>query len=139
MPNLARDAKLEIIVSSLREKFVASAGEKLDRIDRGIMALMSIPADNTAGVKNQAQEISRLVHTLKGTAGSFGFMSISRIAEAFEAYLAASSLSGRAAASDAHLYIQTIRTIIDSGIEPSEDETTRLIGALPSPAQLAVG
>ena len=139
MPDEARNAKLDLIVSTLREKFVASAGEKLERIDQEIKSLMSAVDANPGTVKIHAVEIRKLVHALKGTAGSFGFMSITRIAEAFEAFLAASESTGHLSAPDAHLYITSIRRIIVSGIEPSEDETTLLIGALPSPAQPDAG
>jgi len=135
VPDLATDVEMDVIVSALREKFVESAGAKLDLIDQALDGI----GTETMLADSHSSKIKRQVHSLKGTAGSFGFMSITLIAEAFEEFLSAAELNGTVSASDAHLYFAAIRTIIDSGVEPGEDERARIMNALPAPAQSNAG
>ena len=75
--DVARKSEVEMIVSTLREKFVISAGDKLDEMGRLIAGI----GTHDGSIKNHAHEIKSLAHALKGTAGSFGFMSITRAAQ----------------------------------------------------------
>lgn len=117
------------IVSTLRERFVDSAKTKLNAIDAAI--------DETSedGALAHTEEIRRNAHALKGMAGSFGFMSVSRISEAFEAYLDACDRQGSLPAQQARQYNAAMRAIIDSGDEPAPSETDTIIEDLPPPAR----
>lgn len=128
--DVARKSEVEMIVSTLREKFVISAGDKLDGMGRLIAGI----GTHDGSIKNHAHEIKSLAHALKGTAGSFGFMSITRIAEAFEEFLAASERAGALSAADTRRYFDAMRAIISDGNEPEEDEIIRILDALPSAA-----
>lgn len=124
-----------MIVRTLREKFVVSAGNKLDEMDRLIAGINS----HNGCIRNHACEIRETAHALKGTAGSLGFMSITRIAEVFEEFLAASEHTGTLSAVDTRRYFDAMRAIIANGDEPEENEIISILKALPSAADTPVG
>lgn len=124
--DMVRKSEVEMIVSSLREKFVASTGEKLDEMDHLIAGI----GTHNGAIINHAHEIKKLTHALKGTAGSFGFMSITRIAEAFEEYIDGSERTDMLTATSARNYSNAMRTIIENAEEPSMAEIDDIIGHL---------
>lgn len=123
---MARKSEVEMIVSSLREKFVVSAGENLDAMDQLIAGI----GTHDGAIINHAHEIKKLTHALKGTAGSFGFMSITRIAEAFDEYIDGSEHTGMLAATSARNYSTAMRTIIENAEEPDMTELEDIISHL---------
>lgn len=132
MNDMAHDAKSKSVVDTLRTRFIATALVKLDAIDTAI--------DGMSGVDRKAHtaEMKLNAHALKGMAGSFGFMSVTRISETFEDYLSASAESVAQAQADARHYNTAMRAIIESGIEPSEAETDDIIGHLPTASSTAI-
>jgi len=122
------DKGTDIIGSSLRERFVVSALVKLDSIDD---AIDEIAAGRAGG---HVDEIKRTTHTLKGMAGSFGFMSVTHISEAFELFLNDSEVAGEMNAAEAQRYSRAMRDIIESGEEPSREETSEIITGLSATA-----
>lgn len=126
MNDMTKDARTDSVIDKLRMRFVATALVKLDGIDAAIARLGSDDAATaTAEIKSNA-------HTLKGMGGSFGFMSVTRIAEALEDYLAESG-AGAVMAADTQHYSNAMRAIVVDGVEPGEDELDSLIGSLPAP------
>src|SRR5437588_12319912 len=66
--------------------FVADARDIVEKLDRDLELLYTARADG--GRRRQlAAQIFRRVHTLKGSAGSFGFKAANRIAHEFESVL----------------------------------------------------
>lgn len=128
MNDMANDAKMDNVIDTLRVRFVASAMEKLDAIDDAIDDIGNGPHDV------QATEIKRNAHAIKGMGGSFGFMSVTRIAQAFEEYIDCSEHTGVLTATEARSYNDAMRTILECGDEPGADETDAIIGHLPAPA-----
>ncbi len=126
--DMANDAKSNSVVDTLRARFVTSAMGRLDAIDRAIDGIGS------GSPEIQVAEIKRNAHVLKGMAGSFGFMSVTRISQAFEDYLDGSRHSGVLTAAEAKSYNDAMRGILEHGDEPSELETDAIIGRLPAPA-----
>ncbi len=124
MPN---DHVQNPVVRSLRQRFVATAHEKLDAIDAAIDGL------GAGADREQTTEMKQIVHSIKGMAGSFGFMSVTRISEAFEDYLAAALDAETLARDGARRYNDAMRGIIESGEEPSDAETDAIIAELPAP------
>jgi two-component system chemotaxis sensor kinase CheA len=66
--------------------FLADAREIVDKLDRDLESLYGARAEGRRR-RQLAAQIFRRVHTLKGSAGSFGFKSIGRIAHEFEGVL----------------------------------------------------
>ncbi|HXI26116.1 MAG TPA: ATP-binding protein [Pyrinomonadaceae bacterium] len=66
--------------------FVADARDIVEKLDRDLELLYTARADGRRR-RQLAAQIFRRVHTLKGSAGSFAFKSISRIAHEFEGVL----------------------------------------------------
>lgn len=122
------DKGTDIIGSSLRERFVVSALVKLDSIDDAIDEIAA------GRIDGHVAEIKRTTHTLKGMAGSFGFMSVTHISEAFELFLNDSEVAGEMNAAEAQRYSRAMRDIIESGEEPSREETSEIITGLSATA-----
>lgn len=131
MNDMASDAKSKSVVDTLRTRFISTALGKLDAIDSAIDGLSSGDA------KAHTTEMKLSAHALKGMAGSFGFMSVTRVSEALEDYLSASANSIAQAQADTRHYNNAMRAIIESGIEPSETETDEIIARLPTASSIA--
>jgi len=119
------------VVSSLRARFIEAAHDKLDAVDA---AIGGIEAGNDVRL---AKDLKEIAHSLKGMAGSFGFMSVTQISEAFEHYLDAAINIGVLPATAARDYSAAMRGIIKSGNEPTPQEVDAIIAALPAPAGAA--
>jgi len=118
----------DLIGTTLRERFVANALVKLDSIDDAIDEIA------TGHINGHIAEIKRTTHSLKGMAGSFGFMSVTHISEAFELFLNDSEVTGVINVADAERYSRSMRAIIESGEEPSSEETGEIITGLSATA-----
>lgn len=127
MTSMANNQDMNPIVRTLRARFVETAQARLDAIDT---ALQTVDG-STDG--RQAAEMKEIAHSLKGMAGSFGFMSVTRISEAFEDYLAAALDAEKLSRNGARRYHDAMRRIIDSGDEPSDTETDAILADLPAP------
>lgn len=128
---MANNQDINPIVSTLRARFVETAQTKLAAIDNALRAI-----DGSADGR-QAAEIKEIAHSLKGMAGSFGFMSVTRISEAFEDYLVAAQDAEKLPRDGARRYLESMRRIIDSGNEPSDTETDDILAELPAPTGTA--
>jgi two-component system chemotaxis sensor kinase CheA len=104
--------------------FVADARDIVEKLDRDLESLYSARADGRRR-RQLAAQIFRRVHTLKGSAGSFAFKSIGRIAHEFEGVLDGVRL-GRVQLTDDVLnnFADALDAITDALTEsPSEDLT----------------
>ena len=104
--------------------FVADARDIVEKLDRDLESLYTARADGRRR-RQLAAQIFRRVHTLKGSAGSFAFKSISRIAHEFEGVLDGVRL-GRVQLTDDVLnnFADALDAISDALVEsPAEDLT----------------
>ena len=104
--------------------FVADARDIVEKLDRDLELLYTARADGRRR-RQLAAQIFRRVHTLKGSAGSFAFKSISRIAHEFEGVLDGVRL-GRVQLTDDVLnnFADALDAISDALAEsPAEDLT----------------
>lgn len=124
---MPKDPAQNPIVRTLRDRFMETAHQKLDEIDAAL--------DGLGGETDHAlaMELKQIAHSIKGMAGSFGFMSVTRISEAFEDYLAAAQDAEELPRDGARRYNDAMRGIIESGNEPSDAETDAIIAELPAP------
>lgn len=77
--------------------------------------------------------MQRLVHSTKGSAGSFGFMSISRIAHALEDYVEIMSAQGKLPVRECRNFLSAMEQVLSAREEPSEEEAVMLLDGLPVP------
>src|ERR1041384_3951295 len=117
--------------------FVADARDVVEKLDRDLELLYGARADGRRR-RQLAAQIFRRVHTLKGSAGSFAFKSISRIAHEFEGVLDGVRL-GRVQLTDDVLnnFADLLDAITDALAEspaedltPESDRVTRRLHAL---------
>jgi len=104
--------------------FVADARDIVEKLDRDLELLYTARADGRRR-RQLAAQIFRRVHTLKGSAGSFAFKSIGRIAHEFEGVLDGVRL-GRVQLTDDVLnnFADALDAISDALAEsPAEDLT----------------
>jgi two-component system, chemotaxis family, sensor kinase CheA len=117
--------------------FVASARDIVEKLDRDLELLYTARAEGRRR-RQLAAQIFRRVHTLKGSAGSFAFKSIGRIAHEFEGVLDGVRL-GRVQLTDDVLnnFADALDAITDALAEspaedltPESDRVTRRLHAL---------
>ena len=126
---VAVEADFETIVAAMRDDFIADARDKIDQVDDILDALEA----GTGRYEHQLLEIQRLIHSIKGTAGSFGFMSISRIAHALEDFVEIVNEQGKLPVLECRNFLFAMEQILSTRAEPSEKDTVRLLDCLPVP------
>lgn len=129
MTQAALDPNLDMIIANLRDSFIDDAGDKMDEIEAVIDAI----DDKQGRYEHQILEVQRIAHSLKGSAGSFGFMSITRISHAFEDFIDVTTSHMRLPIPETRKYIEAIRLILQQRKEPSDEETAMMLDELPAP------
>ena len=69
------DPDLEMILADMRQDFIEGARDKLEAVEDEIEGLRFA----SDGAENHLLEIKRIVHSIKGSGGSFGFPTISKV------------------------------------------------------------
>lgn len=120
------DIELKKLVSSLSGEFLDECQDHLDLCDQVIQKLSDDPSD--AG--GELDDLRRSIHTIKGTGGTFGFPSITTIAHKLEDYMEAHRAIERHLG-DLQYFVDSMREICENRVDPSEQELTAILGALP--------
>lgn len=124
---------MESIVARYEQEFRVDCLEKLDGMDEAINGMVA----GGEGFPAHLDNFLRLVHSIKGAGGTFGFPAISSIAHRLEDFVEAlkdaSSHMGEIQA-----FIDSMRKIAESGFNPDPDDCTRLLAALPR-ANMSIG
>ncbi|MBT4938888.1 MAG: hypothetical protein HON14_07125 [Rhodospirillaceae bacterium] len=123
-------ANLENVLEQLRLEYIESSGDKLDQIDSLISDLLDF--DDTKW-REIFIEFQRQIHTIKGTAGSYGFQIVTEIAHSLEDYLETSNILGANQLGDIQLYVDNMRWIFEAGKNPAEDIAIEILRKLPTP------
>lgn len=118
--------------AQLHDEYLASAIEQLDRMDATIDRLHGATGDARHA---DSIDFQRDAHSLKGSAGTYGFASVGLIAHRLEDYLETTAALDSAALADAQIYIDRMRAILESGADAPADRVERLLRELPRPAQ----
>ncbi|NMM44290.1 hypothetical protein HH303_07360 [Rhodospirillaceae bacterium KN72] len=82
--------------------------------------------------KSALKAIRREAHSLKGTGGSYGYPMISSISHRLEDFLADEKELSAEVSHEIGVFLDRIREIARHGKEPSGEEATKLLRALPS-------
>jgi HPt (histidine-containing phosphotransfer) domain-containing protein/CheY-like chemotaxis protein len=128
--HMTNKANLDDILDQLRVEYIETSQEKLDGVDNLISKLAKNVNEEW---RNTYIEFQREVHSIKGTAGSYGFKAVTEIAHSLENYLETSNNLGTDQLSDVQHYIDKMRWIFESGKNPSDEVTSEILRSLPSP------
>ena len=132
---VANKAKFEEAMARFRLEFIESSGDRLDEIDAHINRLHAMDG----GFTERFLELQRSVHTLKGSAGSFGFPTATVIAHRLEDYIETADTIGPNELDDIQIFVDVIRRIFESGDNPPNAEAAVILRGLPSATAVAAG
>jgi chemotaxis protein histidine kinase CheA len=118
----------------LKQEFIDTSAEKLDKIDRIIDKLYRGEEDDRGA---DYVEFQRDIHSLKGSAGTYGFDSVSLIAHRLEDYIETTRQLTSENLLDVQKYIDRIRDILEGGDEIAAERLSGILESLPTsgPAQ----
>lgn len=121
---------LERIREELKGEFLQDCREKLYSLDEILCRF-----DSGDGETSQlVSDFKLLVHSLKGSAGSFGFSSVSHIAHALEDFIAPIGEGSPIPSVEAGHYLKVLSEIIETGRDLGEEKAVALIRELPTHA-----
>ena len=123
MSSLDTELDMEMIVADMRQEFIEDSGDRLDGLEQIIAELLSDKGQTAHGVL----EIKRHIHNLKGLGSCFGFPAVSLWSHALEDYLELAPDVGVNQLWDIQLFIDSIRGILDAGVNPSDDEVAAAV------------
>lgn len=122
---------LQDALERLKLEFIDNSAEKLDKIDEIIDRMYRGVADDRG---SDFVEFQRDVHSLKGSAGTYGFQSVSLIAHRLEDYIETTRrLTGENFLA-VQVFIDRIREILESGNEVAHDGLAPILESLPTSA-----
>ncbi len=131
MPELTGGAlapgAIDDIVAELIPMFLEDGCDKVDALHASLRAL---PQGNRS---EPYLAFARDVHSLKGSAASFGFPFLAVICHKLEEYLAKTNHVTPRAIADIGVYLAEIATILDRGADPPDGEGYGLFKRLPGP------
>ncbi|MEG3620266.1 Hpt domain-containing protein [Magnetovibrio sp. PR-2] len=125
---MSTDPDLQMILADIRQDFIDNTRDKLDDLEEEIEALRQ--GDTSA--EQHILEVKRVIHSIKGAGGSFGFPTISKVAHGLEDYLETSGDVSTVAAEDLMVFINTITDILIAGEEPDHELAHMMLRSLPT-------
>jgi len=125
---VSSDPDLQMILADIRQDFIVNTRDKLDDLEEEIEALRS----GSDHAENHILEVKRVIHSIKGAGGSFGFPTISKVAHGLEDYLETSGDVSTVTSEDLMVFINTITDILISGDEPDEQLAHMMLRSLPT-------
>jgi len=118
---------LESALSRLKDDFIAGSIEKLDDIDIIIDNIYK----NKGHRGDQFFQMQRDVHSIKGSAGTHGLHLLTLVAHRLEDYLEAAPRLSQEQWQSVQVYIDEMRTLVEQGEEPEEENRQVVINRLP--------
>lgn len=122
------DDNFEKTLERLKTDYIESSGDTLDKIDAIIERMHSGAGDRGADFV----DLQRDIHSLKGSAGTFGFSSVTIVAHRLEDYIEATRRLSNEQLMDVQVFIDRIRGIFQADVNPTEAEMDAILRALPS-------
>ncbi|MCW8914693.1 MAG: Hpt domain-containing protein [Magnetovibrio sp.] len=126
--SMSTDPDLQMILADIRQDFMVNTRDKLDDLEEEIEAIR-MGADNP---EQHILEIKRVIHSIKGAGGSFGFPTISKVAHGLEDYLETTGDVSTVTADDLTVFINTIADILMAGDEPDHELAHMMLRSLPT-------
>ena len=125
---MSTDPDLQMILADIRQDFIDNTRDKLDDLEEEIEALRQ----GDANAEQRILEVKRVIHSIKGAGGSFGFPTISKVAHGLEDYLETTGDVSTVAAEDLMVFINTITDILIAGDEPDHEMAHMMLRSLPT-------
>lgn len=122
---------MEDILAEMREKFIETAQEKLDRLN-DILDLFANGSGTDAALQ---QEFRREVHSLKGMGGTFQMPMVTQLCHGFEAFLEGEDSFEEDLIRDSHAYLDRLADLIESGDLDQGDAQNQWLEGLPKRAE----
>jgi len=122
---------LEAAIARLKGDFIDNSLDKLDEIDNIINAIYS----NCENRGEKFFQLQRDVHSIKGSAGTHGLHLLTLVAHRLEDYIEASSRLTQEQWRSVQEYVDVMRKLLNTGIEPTENERTKILQSLPHAQQ----
>lgn len=116
-----------IAFDDLKLSYIESSLDRLNTME----SLVTRFIDDSAGKNSDITELSGHIHSLKGSAGVYGFMSVTVIAHQLEDYLAAANPLNADILENVKIYLDQISKILENRTNPSEPELQELLRGLP--------
>lgn len=117
-------------LADLKRPYVDGALERLATL----AALVNRLAADGGGDDSRAaySDLTRHVHSMKVSAGLYGFPALSAIARRLEAYLAAADKFSPQTLAAIPQFLQPIRAILDAGVNPNDTDLPDILDRLPA-------
>ena len=131
---MSKEAKIAEALARLRQEYVDGSEDKIDEIDSIIGMLTKDEGD----WDENFLELQRRIHTIKGSAGSYGFSTVSHIAHRLEDYMETAEVVGARELAGIQVFVDRIREIFETGANPDDDQAAALVKSLPTASQVAV-
>ncbi|MBT4587728.1 MAG: hypothetical protein HN884_09295 [Rhodospirillaceae bacterium] len=129
-----QETNLEDVLEQLRLEYIENSQDKLDMVDGLIEKLLELDGEEWREIY---VEFQRQIHSIKGTAGSYGFQVVTEISHSLEDYLETSNNLAAEQLSDIQLYVDQMRWIFKAGKNPGHEATAEILRKLPSPNKSA--
>lgn len=117
-------------LEQLTQNFIDTNFDRIDKFDQIIDDIYNENGDRAVLFSTLLQEL----HSLKGNAGTFGFMLVSTICHRLEDYLETSRRLKKAQWLEVQKYIDEIRKIFERGADPDVSKHDDILSSLPSSA-----
>jgi chemotaxis protein histidine kinase CheA len=109
-----------------RSEFIESITERLNSSDDLIRDMIK---DKNCGAS--LTQFLLHIHSIKGQGGTFGFGTVTTIAQKLEDYVEAVTKKSHKQMNDIQCFVDSIRRIIENGVDPDEAEQKIIFEALP--------
>lgn len=116
------------IVARLTGEFLDDAGDRLARAQIALTGLANRPKDTRPLLLDLAREI----HNLKGSGKTFGFPTISLVADRFEDFLEASVEANPLPVADLQRFADALLDLVETGRNPDPNRTAAILRGLPA-------
>ena len=120
-------ASFEEAFDRLKQEYIENSDDSLNHIDQLIKQLQ----DGNGDWNETFLDLQRAVHTIKGSAGSYGFPTVSIIAHALEDYIETATDIRERELTDIQFHVDRMRAILESGANPDDDAAQKILHDLP--------
>lgn len=118
------DEALNVLMAGLTEEFVEWGAETLSSVE-------SLIEGRKGAGEDPMGQIFRLVHNMKGSAGTFGYPLISLIAHRLEDYIRGIEEPTAREPADILIFVDRMRDILDGKLEPDDVAADKIVRGLP--------
>jgi HPt (histidine-containing phosphotransfer) domain-containing protein/CheY-like chemotaxis protein len=123
-------AEIDAFLSNMRVDFIDNSLDRMDELETIIVRLKSGQGERP----EEFLDLQRHIHSLKGSAGSYGFQLVSQIAHRIEDYIETADHIGPAELDAIQGFLDRVRAILEAGDDPEPDEAAAILARLPSAA-----